>query len=341
MRKYRNIYMLAPYNSTTGGIELGHQLIDYLRNKNENAFIVYIECDKIHKNDHIVTPAYAQYNIQITDIIEDHEDNILILPEVFFDWILKFKHIQIGCWWMSVDNRYINCSLHDVINFKKTISDKWNAIHDYRSHKKYHNKNSNRLLKKEETRITHFYQSHYAQFHLYQLGFSKVLPLSDYINIDFIKENMNLDYKNKKDIILYNPQKGLHFTQQIITKMPDCKFIPLKGLSRVLLKQLFSEAKLYIDFGHFPGKDRLHREAAINKCCIITGKNGASFFYEDVPIENKYKFETKKSALPAIEKQIRYVLTHYNTCIDDFEYLRKTIMKEQTIFYSEIENAFL
>ena len=30
--------------------------------------------------------------------------------------------------------------------------------------------------------------------------------------------------------------------------------------------------KLYIDFGGFPGKDRLPREAVMHDCCIITGK---------------------------------------------------------------------
>ena len=61
--------------------------------------------------------------------------------------------------------------------------------------------------------------------------------------------------------------------------MRQVKFIPLRGLSREQLNDLFFKAKIYIDFGKFPGKDRLFREAALNNCCILTGKFGALYFY--------------------------------------------------------------
>lgn len=341
MSRYKNIYMLAPYKLTTGGIELCHQLVDRLRNIGETTFIVYIEGKQIN-HDCIVTSEYSKYDIQVTDKIEDNSQNMLVIPEIYFDWIFKFKHIQIGCWWMSVDNRYDNCHIGDAVKFRKSFIRKIKAIYDYyhaRPHK-YHNRNTNRRLKQQGDRITHFYQSCYAQQHLYRLGFSKVLPLTDYINTYYAAAG-ETPTTEKKDIILYNPSKGLLFTQKIIAKMPGYEFIPLKGLTREQLKQLFSDAKLYIDFGHFPGKDRLHREAALNRCCIITGKNGAARFYEDVPIGSDYKFDATTSSLPAIVERIKYVLANYDRCIADFGFLRKTIMGEQAAFYREVETAFL
>lgn len=340
MGKYKNIYMLAPYKLATGGIELCHQLVDHLRNIGENAFIVYIDGGQIN-HDKNITEEYSKYNIEVTDTIEDDVQNILVLPEIYFEWIFEYKQIRIGCWWMSVDNRYANCNIRDVIKFHKTFRCKCKALYDYfyvRPHK-YHEKNTDKLLRQEGDRITHFYQSHYAQSHLYQLGFSKVMPLSDYVNALY---NTNASPTAlKKDIILYNPKKGHLFSLQIISKMTGYEFVPLIGLSREQLKQLFSDAKLYIDFGHFPGKDRLHREAALNCCCIITGKNGASRFYEDVPIDSDYKFDATASSLPAIVERIKYVLAHYDKCIHDFDFLRKTIMDEQATFYREVETAFL
>lgn len=35
MGKYNKIYMLAPFGVATGGVELAHQLVDYLRNRNQ------------------------------------------------------------------------------------------------------------------------------------------------------------------------------------------------------------------------------------------------------------------------------------------------------------------
>ena len=43
MGKYKKIYVLAPFGAATGGIELAHQLVDYLRNKKQECFIVYID----------------------------------------------------------------------------------------------------------------------------------------------------------------------------------------------------------------------------------------------------------------------------------------------------------
>lgn len=337
MNKYNKIYVLAPYKYTTGGVELSHQLVDYLRNKNQDAYIVYIENLKISDNQNI-TKAYNAYNIKATKIIEDSPNNIIIIPEIYFEFILKFKKIQIGCWWMSVDNHYKCTNIYDKLHFEKRFINQIKIIKNYICNNTYKYKNSIKLLHNEEHRITHFYQSHYAQYHLYSLGMSKVLPLSDYINPEIENEINDVP---KENIILYNPKKGLNFTQRIISNMPEFKFIPLQGFSRNELNDIFDRAKLYIDFGEFPGKDRLPREAAIHRCCIISGKNGASFFYEDLPIRETYKFDTKNKNVSKICALIKEVLFNYDKCINDFENYRNIIRKEKNIFYNEIEDIFM
>lgn len=133
----------------------------------------------------------------------------------------------------------------------------------------------------------------------------------------------------------------MQYTQQLMNMMPGYKFIALRGFNREQLNDLFDSAKLYIDFGGFPGKDRLPREAAIHNCCIITGRFGASAYFEDVPIYGKYKFDMRHADYPAIKAKIDEIFANYDTCIKDFEYLRETIRHEQENFYREIENIFL
>lgn len=336
MGKFKNIYVLAPSSHATGGVELAHQLVDYLRNRNEHAFIVYINKNEISLAGK-VTEAYAKYNIKIATEIEDSTDNVLVLPEIYFDWIYEYKSIQIGCWWMSVDNHYNACSLKDAFKFRRGIIRKLKLLRWLQPSKRILRKNSIKDLKSDERRITHYYQSHYAQYHLYSLGFSKVLPLSDYINTEFINSNQ----VEKENIILYNPAKGLKNIHKLMRCMPNHNFIPLKQLSRVQLKELLSKAKLYVDFGYFPGKDRLFREAACNNCCIITGKEGASFFYEDVSILEKYKFDLKKISMTKIVDEINFVLDNYHQCINEFGLLRTRIKEEENIFYKEIEDIFM
>ena len=261
----------------------------------------------------------------------------MVLPETIFEFVLYYKFINIACWWMSVDNRYNNVSFIDEFRFRKSLRKKLSILKSQILCKRNKLKNNDRLLLNESSRIIHLYQSHYAQFYLYSKGFSRILPLSDYINLDLIG---NLDTP-KKDVVLYNPAKGYKFTKMIMSAMPNVSFIALKGLNRDQLRVLLESSKLYIDFGHFPGKDRIPREAVSNGCCIITGRLGASYYYEDMPINDEYKFDVDKSNISAIVSKINYVLANYDRCKHDFDFYRERIKKEREIFESEIDELFL
>lgn len=337
MGKYNKIYVLAPFGHATGGVELAHQLVDYLRNKDETAYIVYATGTDAISADQTITSSYSKYNIKTTNTIEDDSNNIMVLPEIYFEFILIHKRIQIACWWMSVDNRYNNVSFIDKFRFRKSLRTKLSILKSQILGKRNKLKNNDKLLLNESSRIIHLYQSHYAQYHLYSKGFSRILPLSDYINLDLIG---NLDTP-KKDVVLYNPAKGYKFTKMIMSAMPNVSFIALKGLNRDQLRVLLESSKLYIDFGHFPGKDRLPREAVSNGCCIITGRLGASYYYEDMPINDEYKFDINKSNISAIVSKINYVLANYDTCKYDFDFYRERIKKERDIFENEIDELFL
>jgi coenzyme F420-reducing hydrogenase beta subunit len=187
MRKYKKIYVLAPFGHSTGGVELAHQLVDYLRNKDLEAYIVYVaKGDKVISDDQAITANYSKYNLKSTDVIEDSSDNILVLPEIYFEFILNYKEIKIACWWMSVDFRYTRTTFSEMFKFKKSTQAKWGLVKAYLKGYCRNFKNDDNLLKKESARIIHLYQSHYAQYFLYSKGFSRLLPLSDYINLELV-----------------------------------------------------------------------------------------------------------------------------------------------------------
>ena len=78
LRKNTKIYILAPTKSATGGPECLHQLASNFKEvfKIKNVFMVYLPTttlDPIHQN-------YKKYNIKFTNIIEDSDDNLLIIP---------------------------------------------------------------------------------------------------------------------------------------------------------------------------------------------------------------------------------------------------------------------
>lgn len=335
--RYKKTYVLAPYHSATGGPELAHQLVDYLRNESKEAYIVYyLDNGETATENLTVTKQYQKYNIEVASHVKDERSNVLIVPETCQFMIPWYKNIQICIWWMSVDNAFKgNLNFFDTIKFKRGILNKLRVVKYFR---KYVNNYSLKKLKQEDYRLTHFYQSTYAQQYLYGLGLNRVIRLTDYINPDILT-NVNTN-KKKENIILYNPSKGFRYTKKLIERMKGYKFIALKGFDRTQLNDLFDISKLYIDFGDFPGNDRLPREAAIHNCCIITGMFGASRFYEDVPIDNKYKFDMTHADYKGIRHRIDDIFENYEDRVKDFDYMRENIMKQQECFYREINNIF-
>ena len=73
----------------------------------------------------------------------------------------------------------------------------------------------------------------------------------------------------------------------------DINWVPLQNMTRSELVNVMRVAKVFVDFGYHPGKDRLPRECAANGCCVITGMRGSANYFEDVPIPSKYKFDEK------------------------------------------------
>lgn len=144
----------------------------------------------------------------------------------------------------------------------------------------------------------------------------------------------------KEDLVLYNPKKGYEFTKKLIAFSPNINWVPLTGMTRSELIDIVKRAKVYIDFGYHPGKDRLPRECAMNGCCIITGYKGSAAFYEDVMIPCDYKFKDSRKSIPSIIKRINWTLSNYDTAINDFEEYRKTIRNEESEFHREVSRLF-
>ena len=259
-----------------------------------------------------------------------------VIMEKIVSCRLCFTSIQIIFWWMSVDNYFTKSNFIDYIKFFK-LYDVIKLIYI----RILNNQNifkglSLYELKKVKNKNIHVYQSAYAKHFLLKISFVDIMPLTDYINTDF---SISIDLKmNKENIILYNRAKGYRLTRKIIKKLPELTFIPLANFTRVQLSELFARSKVYIDFGNHPGKDRMPREAVLNNCCVIVGKNGAANFFEDIPILNRYKIAY--TDIDEIVKSIKYCINNYDDANNDFDFYRKTILNEKEKFYQEINSIF-
>jgi len=101
-----------------------------------------------------------------------------------------------------------------------------------------------------------------------------------------------------------------------------------------------SKSLLYVDFGENPGRDKMLRESVSQDCCIISGKNGSSAFYEDLMIPEEYKFEFTESKIPAIVEKIKEVLNNYPQHIQQFRVYKDMVLNEETTFEKKLQEIF-
>lgn len=319
------IYVVCPAVKKTGGTELAHQLAYELNDNGLDAVITYYG-EKVEKP----TPeAFQQYVSRFVymDEMEDDPNNLLIVPEINYDYLTRYDNIQKCIWWMSVDNYLKRSSFSGVVHDRGVL----------RAMKAFVNHDVPLMERKIKDNVTHFYQSDYACDFLTKRGFKSIYRLSDYINDIYLQSDSDVI---KENIVLYNPKKGYKFTKKIIDHAPDIKWVALENMTNDEVRAELNRSKVYIDFGNHPGKDRFPREAAISGCCVITGLNGSAKYHSDVPIDDEFKFEATFNNIPAIVSKIHKCLENYESENLKFLEYREMIKNEKETFKNDVKSIF-
>jgi hypothetical protein len=100
---------------------------------------------------------------------------------------------------------------------------------------------------------------------------------------------------------------------------------------------LLKTSKIYIDFGHHPGRDRIPRESAILGNCVITNLSGAAGFYNDIPVGKQYK----TSNVEEIGVSIRNCFKNFESVIDEFSLYRSSIKNQKEQLYNLVKQYFI
>lgn len=314
------VYVLCPASWFTGGPTLLHQLASQLLALGIDAQMVYLPPDG-KKYDHPVSPEYEKYHVGWSRDICDDEKNILIVFETY-PWGISYgKRIRKVLWWLSVDNyfesivRYVNS-----IDIKKATTVPLDNIYVF-----------------GEKRIIHWCQSEYARQFVRCNGVPEenIFMVEDYLSHGFLTGE--IDLSRKRDIVVYNPKKGMEFTEKLIAQSPDIDWRPIQDMTSEQVKDLLLQAKVYIDFGNHPGKDRIPREAALSGCVVITGRRGAAANDIDIPISEEYKLNDQN--IGGILGKIQYVFTDFITAYQQQSAYRQQIKHDFPHFVEELTAA--
>jgi hypothetical protein len=322
MSRYKKILIVCPAGAVTGGPEALHQLCAHMNSLGLPAFMCYLPFNQLAT----APKPYERYKTQSAPY-EDEQGNLIIFPEVDPMLALKVIHAQAALWWLSLENflerRHVS-PLYDKIRYMKRVIQgrrPWGGA---------------RALKT----LLHFSQTEHSSQYLRSCGIEPI-PLIDSINEDFLTDRYLDRIDHKQDLILYNPTKGWRVTRKLIEAFPQWQFVPLKGLNHEQLSEKLYAAKLYIDFGHHPGRDRMPREAAMLGCCLITGRLGSAGNAIDLPIPNQYKLDSSSpefiSEFGKIASQILNDFPNHYAALNPY---RKWLQDEPRIFKEQIQYYF-
>lgn len=303
----------------TGGPECLHQLVHELRHAGHEAFIAYYPFGE----DFTPTAAYACYDAPQAKLLDEPEA-LVVIPEAA-TWIARsLRRAKVAINWLSVDNYFQ----------RKHVS----AWRDFV--KRYKSLAKSRASLFELRHCAHLAQSHYALSFLRSRKLPAA-PLGDYLSPDHLQAALLAPNSPRSNTIVFNPQKGYKYSQQLMSACPELSFVPLQNMSRADVIRCLQTSKLYMDFGHHPGKDRAPREAAIHGCCIITGRQGSAAFHEDVPIPDIYKLDESDSGLIERFRRLAHsIISDVGQHVPQFEPYREAIRNEPATMRRQVAELF-
>lgn len=313
--------IVCPKRVVTGGPEAMHQLGAALIAAGHRAEMVYWPIARENQ-----TPdKFKPYGVPVSTELPDRPEVVVVLPEVNTKRVWAFKRARVLIWWLSVDQHFwAQQPTKWTRRAKQWLRTRLPSQREYAFQPK--------------ANLQHAWQSEYARRFLVERGVAAPLALTDYIAPTLVPEEAEIAVDGRQDLVLFNPLKGKAFTEQLRAACADApwQFVPLQGYTPAELRALFGRAKVYIDFGEHPGRDRIPREAAACGCVVVTGRRGSAANPVDVPLDERYKVdEAAPDAVARVRALLQAVVADWRPHFDAQAAMRAGIRRQPALFQGE------
>jgi hypothetical protein len=318
----KKIYIVCPSNKATGGPEALHQLGYILNQLGFDAKMMYTKKlkDPVHQ-------FYKTYNVPFVTEVRDSAKIIIVFPESMTNLIARYPLAEKKVWWLSLDFYEI------LMSHRKRKENFFVSLFFPSRYKEYR-------FEPNPT-VTHWYQSQRTKEFLETKKLDNPISyLCDYPNELFFDELPNWNNFKKENIITYNPKKGLEVIETFKNELPQYEWIALKKMSREEMRDNLRKAKLHVDFGYFPGRDKIPREALVSGCCLLTGRGGTAAFKEDLGIPEKYKLGEENQLPEKIKEEVIQIMENYQTVFMEFLPFRDFVMTEKIRMIEDVKKIF-
>lgn len=333
MRKvFNNVLIFCP-EYQNGGCEALHQLGHQISRNGGTAHMAYygpysrLELDgdmlRCHPAPSPVPAYFAKYQPVALQEARLGPDTLVVMPEVLSTLAAApDAQYQRALWWLSLDNAIPeNPALLDATYRRRFL---------------------------EDPGLVHFHQSDYARAFLQANSAVRYHPLSDYTDPDIVHRSMiaseNPPISNRTNTICYFPSKGGELASRFIEGRGALKqwveFLPIRDMTKPQVRDALFTARMYIDFGSHPGKDRIPREAAVAGAIVLLHAAGAAKFFPDHPLPAEYLFTEDDIATGRLHQKVDAIFDEPETHFDRQRIYRDAVLHEQERFDLEVRSFF-
>jgi hypothetical protein len=329
---YDEVLLLCP-EVKTGGPEALHQLGYQIAQHGGTARMVYygphsrIEVDgailRCHADASPMPGHFAQYQPNVLRETRLGPNTLVVYPEPLSKLATEANGgYQRAIWWLSLDNAMAqNQDLADLDTRHALFAD---------------------------PSLIHLYQSDYARHFLANGGAARFHPLSDYTDPQFVHRSQVtsdvVPIADRNNIVCFFPNKGAEraarFLQNAAILRHEIDFVPIRDMTKAQVRETLFQARIYIDFGHHPGKDRVPREAAIAGAVVLLHAAGAANCFQDHPLPATYRFTEDDIASGALHRRIDAILDAPAAHFAAQRPYRQAILLEQERFDLEVRGFF-
>ena len=270
----------------------------------------------------------------------DSRGNMVIVPEVFAHILPSFRNVIKIIWWLSVDyykQTYIWGNAKKRLEYRGLPAFLLPLEVGYKL--LFHHEEYIPSFGKKRRFINtfHMYNCEYVKRYLMSKGISEkeMAYLCGPVGDIFFDDKPN----EKKEILLvYNPAKVVDkklmetFLHKLKCELPQLRICAIKGLNEKEVYNMLKKSMLYVDFGSFPGPERMPREAVLLYNNIITSRIGSAENQIDVPIDDELKFEISNQGMDRAAIKALELLTNYKDYICLYNRYRMKALEQRDSF---------
>jgi len=336
--KDKKVYIFCYDGYASGGPEALHQLRYYMEQQGIDAWMVYLDTSTENAS---VPDRYRQYFPEKMKYIgekdyRDSKQNLIIMPEAVSFRLLRYPRSRKAIWYLGV-------WAHDGAPLYYNPAECKTALERLLGKIKIKAQNMLNRLKSQYLyrvkKVKNYCGSKYAVEYLTNTLKQKAQYLVEPISMDFLKAGFvsECSADARENWVLYNTGKPSELMKELLTRN-RFNYKPLRGYTPAELIELYRKSKLYVDFGGFPGPERIPKETVYNGCNIIVGKTNAAINDFDVAIPEEYKLS--KPTAEEAEEKISVMLEQYEERFGDFDSFREKIDKLEMNFIEAIRSSF-